>query len=221
MVCFATQRNREKIINESGKQRRKHTSLWRRLFFRFLGVGLEGLFDPLLMNWSQLSLLSTGRLPPLRGSYKEKWGSPCQGRMFSKDIACMVLSNFNVYEIFCLSLLFPKRQMSRKVENLNQLLCNKVWYYSEIQCDIWRTSHSVYSSQYLNFCRLCLIGIDKKMLSRFYPLFADIFVRKSKVKTLITTNSKLVLAICMIKIAKNNDIKNSNFFKHWLNIWSS
>lgn len=221
MVCFATQRNREKIINESGKQRRKHTSLWRRLFFRFLGVGLVGLFDPLLMNWSQLSLLSTGRLPPLRGSYKEKWGSPCQGRMFSKDIACMVLSNFNVYEIFCLSLLFPKRQMSRKVENLNQFLCNKVWYHSEIQCDIWRTSHSMYSSQYLNFCRLCLIGIDKKMLSRFYPLFADIFVRKRKVRTQLTTNSKQVLAICIIKTAKNNEIKNSNFFKHWFNIWSS
>lgn len=59
----------------------------------------------------------------------------------------------------------------------------------------------------MNFCRLCLVGIDKKKLSRFYPLFADIFVRKSKVKTLITTNSKLVLAICMIKIAKNKDIK--------------
>lgn len=76
MVCFATQRNREKIMRR-GKQRRKHTSLWRRLFFRFLGVGLVGLFDPLLMNWSQLSLLSTGRLPPLRGSYKEKWGAGC------------------------------------------------------------------------------------------------------------------------------------------------
>lgn len=144
MVCFATQRNREKIMRR-GKQRRKHTSLWRRLFFRFLGVGLVGLFDPLLMNWSQLSLLSTGRLPPLRGSYKEKLVCPCQGRMFSKDIACMVLSNFNVYEIFGLCLLFPKWQMSRKVENLNQFLCNKVWYYSEIQCGIWRTSHSMYS----------------------------------------------------------------------------
>lgn len=183
MVCFATQRNRERIMRR-GKQRRKHTSLWRRLFFRFLGVGLVGLFDPLLMNWSQLSLLSTGRLPPFRGSYKEKWGSPCQGRMFSKDIACMVLSNFNVYEIFCLSLLFPKRQMSRKVENLNQFLCNKVWYYSEIQCGIWRTSHSVYSSQYLNFCRLYLIGINKKMLSRFIHSLCRYFCREKKSKNI-------------------------------------
>lgn len=141
MVCFATQRNREEIMRR-GKQRRKHTSLWRRLFFRFLGVGLVGLFDPLLMNWSQLSLLSTGRLPPLRGSYKEKWGSPCQGRMFSKDIACMVLSNFNVYEIFCLSLLFPKRQMSRKVE--------KNWTnFYVIKCDIIQKFNVVFDERHI------------------------------------------------------------------------
>lgn len=189
MVCFATQRNREEIMRR-GKQRRKHTSLWRRLFFRFLGVGLVGLFDPLLMNWSQLSLLSTGRLPPLRGSYKEKWGSPCQGRMFSKDIACMVLFNFNVYEIFCLSLLFPKRQMSGKVESLNQFLCNKMRYYSEIQCDIWRTSHSMYSSQYLIFCRLCLIGIDKKKAIEILSSLCRYFCKENKSKNTINNQQQ-------------------------------
>lgn len=189
MVCFATQRNIEKIMRR-GTQRRKHTSLWRRLFFRFLGVGLVGLFDPLLMNWSQLSLLSTGRLPPLRGSYKEKWVCPCQGRMFSKDIAYMVLSNFNVYKIFCLSLLFPKRQMSRKVENLNQFLCNKVWYYSEIQCGIWRTSHSMFSSQYLNFCRLCLIGIDKKNAIEILSSLCRYFCKEKKSKNTINNQQQ-------------------------------
>lgn len=52
---------------------------------------------------------------------------------------------------------------------------------------------------------------QKKMLSRFYPLFANIFVGKRKVKTQITTNSILFLTICIIKIAKNDEIKNSYF----------